>query len=74
MSNTPKVKADDDEVPPSVVAETTDLMQMLDEHRVMIDMLQQKLELAQSKRRRLRRSVNIILKSLKAHSLLTDDE
>ena len=49
-------------------------MQMLDEQRVMIDMLQQKVELAQSKRRRLRRSVNIILESLKAHGLLTGGE
>ena len=70
----PKVKADDNEVPPPVGAETTDLMQMLDEQRVMIDMLQQKVELAQSKRRRLRRSVNIILESLKAHGLLTGGE
>ena len=50
------------------------LLQMIDEQRVAIDMLQKEVEHADSKRRRLQRSVNTILEALNARGFLQADE
>lgn len=51
-----------------------ELTHMIDENRLVVHMLQEQLEKTQSKRRHLRRSVNIILETLKAQGFLQADD